>query len=476
MRAPRSTATGRNTLGGERLTRFQLWAYGGLTIPLSVAGLPVAIYVAPLYVDHLGLTLTTVGLALMATRLIDIVIDPLVGRLSDNTRGRFGRRAPWVAAGVPVMLVGTWLTFMPTGEVTGLDLFVRLVLFYAGWTMIVVPYAAWGAELSSDYHERSRISGTREIMSIGGLLFAVTFPLLIRPKEEPGLSEIAVETAAMVADVGALGLATILLLPPLAALMLTTVPSSAGPRTQAKFGIVETVSILKNRPFLLLLLGTFFAGLSSGMSQTTVIHYYQYRAGIGSQADAMIFYFFLAAIIGAVFWTRLGRALPKHHVVAISSTMSLVASTAILLVPRGEILGFAIIQLLSGFAYAGPLILGASMAADVIDFDWLRTGLQRGAVFIALWGMGRKLSEALGVGIGLPLLQALGFSPAAPFTAGAQLGLVLVNVALPALFAALAIPFILYYPIDERRQIIIRRAIDRREQRLGRQISQPTSK
>jgi Na+/melibiose symporter-like transporter len=450
-----------------RLGPARLAAYGAFTIPLSVAGLPVAIYVAPIYTDHVGLGLTMVGLAIMATRLLDIVIDPLVGRLSDSTNTRFGRRVPWIIAGVPVMMLGTWKTFMPGPDASALGLFVWLSVFYLGWAMIVVPYAAWGAELSPDYHERSRISGSRELFSVIGLLFAVTFPLFVRPADLGETSDRAmVETAAIVSDMEALGWATMALLPLLSVVLIRWVPVSNSPAQEVPFTRQLFRETFRNHPFMLLLAGTFLAGLASGMNQTTIIHYYRYRAGLGDQADVMIFYFFLAAVAGAFFWVWVGRHFAKHHVIAVSSLISLVASLAILLVPAGDVTGFTLIQLATGFAYAGPLILGASMAADVIDLDWLRSGLQRGAMFIAFWGIGKKLSEAAGVGIGLPLMEGMGFTPQTAHTDAGQWALIMVNVLLPAAFALAAIPFILAYPITERRQRVIRAALDRR---FGRQ-------
>lgn len=446
-----------------RLPPLRLAAYGALTIPLSVAGLPVAIYVAPVYTDHVGLSLTVVGLAIMATRLLDIVIDPLIGRLSDATGGALGRRVPWILAGAPVMLLGVWRSFMPGADATGLGLFLWLSVFYLGWTMIVVPYAAWGAELSPDYNERSRIAGARELFSVIGLLFAVTFPLFVRPSSLAGIADRAAqETAAIVADVRALGWATIVLLPPLVALLLAAVPRTRLPPTavSVRGGVFQ--GVFRNRPFRLLLGGTFMAGLATGMNQTSVVHYYRYRAGLGDHADEMIFYFFLAAVAGAVFWAWVGRSFAKHHVVAASSLLNLLASTAILLVPSGDIGGYIAIQLATGFAYAGPLILGASMLADVIDLDWFETGMQRGAMFLAVWGMGKKLSEAIGVGIGLPLMEAMGFNAATAASSAAQWALITVNVLLPAVFALAAIPLILAYPITEGRQLQVRAALERR--------------
>ncbi|MCA3739186.1 MAG: MFS transporter [Phenylobacterium sp.] len=451
-----------------QLSNWRLAAYGGLTIPLAAAGLPIAIYVAPLYTDHIGLGFTAVGLALMATRVLAIVVDPLIGRLSDATRGRLGRRIPWILAGAPIMMFGVWRTFMPSADATAVDLFVSLSILYLGWAMMTVPYGAWGAELSPDYHERSRIAGARELFSVVGLLLAVTFPLLVRPA---GLEKMtdrnAIETAAIAADVAALGWATLVLLPPLLLVLVRFVPVSAhtaeAPVGSQRFGR----DLLRNRPFLLLLGSTFFAGLSSGMNQTTVVHYYRYRAGLGDAADVMVFAFFAAAVVGAFFWVWLGRRMVKHHVMAAASLLSLIASLAVLAIAPGDIVGFMLVQAVSGFAYAGPLILGASMAADVIDLDWLKSGLQRGAAFIAVWEIGKKLSEAAGVGIALPLMETMGFSAHTASEPNAQLALITVNVLLPAVFALTAIPFILAYPIDEKRQRIVRAALDRKLGRLA---------
>ncbi len=452
-----------NTTPIKPLSSWRLAAYGGITIPLAAAGLPVAIYVAPLYTDHVGLGFAVVGLAIMATRLLDIIVDPLVGRLSDATKSPFGRRIPWIAAGIPIMSIGVWQVFMPGPNADGLSLFLWLSVLYLGWAMITVPYGAWGAELSPDYHERSRIAGARELFSVIGLLVAVTFPLLVRPQSILATGDRdAIETAAIAADVAALGWATIILLPISAFLLLRFVPVQAKktddlPRTG---GLLR--DLWANKPFLLLLAATFFAGLSSGMNQTTVVHYYRHRAGLGDAADLMIFAFFVAAMVGSFFWIWVARRFAKHHVVAVSTVLSLVASLAILLVPKGDVVGFLLVQLGSGFAYAGPLILGASMAADVIDLDWLKSGVQRGAIFIAIWGIGKKLSEAAGVGIALPLMEAMGFSTATAAEPGPQQALIIANVLLPAVFAVIAIPFILAYPITERRQRVVRAALERR--------------
>ncbi|MGH8591604.1 MAG: MFS transporter, partial [Gammaproteobacteria bacterium] len=74
----------------------------------AVVALPLALFVPSFYADELGLPLAIVGYAIAASRVLDILLDPLIGALSDHTRTRFGRRKPWIAAGTPFFLLAVW--------------------------------------------------------------------------------------------------------------------------------------------------------------------------------------------------------------------------------------------------------------------------------------------------------------------------------------------------------------------------------
>ena len=57
------------------------------------------------YVDGLGLAVTLAAIINVIYALWDAVNDPLVSYLSDNTRSRWGRRRPWLLAGLPLYVV-----------------------------------------------------------------------------------------------------------------------------------------------------------------------------------------------------------------------------------------------------------------------------------------------------------------------------------------------------------------------------------
>ena len=153
-----------------RLSLAVLLAYAVPNISISVVHFPLNLYLTPLYSQGLGLSLTTVGLILFVTRLTDVFTDPLIGSLSDKQKSRFGRRKPWILAGIPVMLFAFWMLFAPPPgiEITIWYMFVFVAMVYVANTMIDLVYNAWGSELSKEYHERSKVTGMRESFGVLG--------------------------------------------------------------------------------------------------------------------------------------------------------------------------------------------------------------------------------------------------------------------------------------------------------------------
>ena len=102
-----------------KLRPAQLLAYGLPGLPLAVLLLPLFVILPTYYADDLGLGLATVGGVLFFARIWDVVSDPLIGYLSDRTRSGFGQRRPWLVAGVPLAMAGTWALFHPPAGVDG---------------------------------------------------------------------------------------------------------------------------------------------------------------------------------------------------------------------------------------------------------------------------------------------------------------------------------------------------------------------
>ena len=162
------------------LKRSTILLHGSIGMPLAIIGYPLVVYLPPFYAQEVGLNMALMALVLVVARLSDVITDPLIGTLSDRWRTRFGRRKPWLVMGVPLMLAGTVMIFMPPDGIGIGHLLFWTMLMYLGWTMVTLPYGAWGAELSTVYHQRSRVVASREGFVLIGLFLAALAPALVQ--------------------------------------------------------------------------------------------------------------------------------------------------------------------------------------------------------------------------------------------------------------------------------------------------------
>ena len=159
------------------ISRNKIMAYGGLGTPLAMIGYPIAIWLIPFYSEVTKFQLALLADLLLIARFTDVITDPLLGQWGDSTKTRIGRRKPWIILGVPLMIFSVYKLFMPGDDVTLTYFLLWMMLMYLGSTAIGIPYGAWGAEISSDYHQRSRIVSGREAFVLIGLLISALIPL-----------------------------------------------------------------------------------------------------------------------------------------------------------------------------------------------------------------------------------------------------------------------------------------------------------
>ncbi|MEC8021989.1 MAG: MFS transporter, partial [Pseudomonadota bacterium] len=88
-------------------------AYASPAFALAVVGIPLYVYLPKFYTDVVGADIALVGFVLLAIRLFDAVSDPIIGALSDRTKSPLGRRRPWIALGVPPLIIALYLLFSP---------------------------------------------------------------------------------------------------------------------------------------------------------------------------------------------------------------------------------------------------------------------------------------------------------------------------------------------------------------------------
>ncbi len=408
-----------NGASPPRLGFGLLLAYAALALPLAALNLPLYVFLPTFWADEVGLGLTAVGLALLGARLLDTVTDPLIGELSDRTRSRLGRRRPWVIAGTPLVALGMWVLFHPPEGATALTLFIWSGIAYLGWTMVTLTYTAWGAELSGDYHERTRITTFREAFVIAGVAIGASLPALLGGGVELG----------RILDWLAIGV--LALLPLCLVVVLRFIPEWPAPPHQPARFWAEFRHLWANRPFRTLVFAFLLNSLANGLPATLFLLFAEQRLEAGDATGWLLLVYFLSGVAAAPLWLQLSYRIGKHRAWVGSILWAAAVFATVPLLGPGDIGWFFLICALSGASLGADLALPAAMQADVVDLDRTLSGRARTGFFFAVWSMATKLSFALAVGIAFPILGLVGFDAAGGNDAVALWTLTLLYGALP---------------------------------------------
>ncbi|MCI4654456.1 MFS transporter [Sphingomonas aquatilis] len=444
----------RATTRHEGHAAARLIGFGSLAVPLAGAGLPLVLFVPQLYASHFGLSLATIGFIFFLGRFWDVASDPIVGALSDRTRTRFGRRRPWIAAGGLLFGVGSALLFFPPATVAPLYFGAALFVFYAGWTMIEIPFSAWAGELSGQYHERTRIVTYQQTMRAVGLLLVLILPTLIeqwRPAD--GVLKLHATGAFIL---------TTLVLALMLSLTVIAEPPIPAQRTH-RIGFWRSAGLVFRDRLLLRVLASDVAVTAGQSIRAGLIAFFCVSyMGLPQWASGLYLLQFVFGVAAGPLWLAIGRRLGKCET-AIAGELTQAAINIALLAVFPDMLWLLIaLAVAQGLTQGSGNLMLRAMVADVADAHELATGHNRTGLFFSVFSLATKAGPAIGIGLALPLLAWLGFQPKGQSAPAALEALKYVFALGPAAAHIISAALIWHFPLDQTRHAQIRRALDAR--------------
>ena len=395
------------------------------------------------------------GTIITASKLYDTFTDPIMGRISDATNSRWGRRRPYLFAGGIACGVSMFLIFaVPEMSETTTAIYVTAILLVmaTAYTIFNVPYLAMPAEMVEGYHDRSVMMSYRVFFISIGTYFATSgAPFLLGILQDfLGMSQ---RTAY--GWTGAI-----------AGLLITTamVTSFYGTRRAPMTKEVKSTMSFKqqaslligNKPFLLYM-GLKLTGLFA-LAATLAAKFF-FITFVMQQSLAIAAIFGTAAMVGQILslplWVRLSKLKGKKAILIYSSIAQIAFSASWLLSgPDETMFVYGLRGLLLGIGGCGTLLGTQAMLPDVMEFDYRRTGLRREGVYAGLASFIEKLAFALsGIAIG-GYLSYMGFDRNAG--AGAQsenalFAIMVCQALLPIAMYAIKLVILAFYDLDERK-------------------------
>ncbi len=376
-----------------------LAAYAAFGLPVTMTALPMNILLPDFYAGATGLALTTIGLALLATRLIDALVDPLLGSWVDaqKTAGNYLR--PILLGSLP-LAAGFFLLFTPAllgstdAKANTLWLFFTLACAYLGYSLATIAYQAWGAELAHDDAGRARITGSREGAGLIGVLIGGTVPTLA------GMPALVVVFVVLLAA----GLTVLAAFAPRPVRRSGAAPAAASAFT-------AFVVPLRTSRFRWLLAIFALNAIAPAITATVFQFFVADRLGLKPYTGLFLSLYFIAGAASMPLWIRLARAMNLQAIWLAGMFAAVAAFVWAYGLDAGQgdgaLYGFIAICVLSGFAFGADLALPPALLARVIDANG--HGGSREGVYFGLWNLVNKLCLAAAGGIALPLLESLGY-------------------------------------------------------------------
>lgn len=428
-----------------RIKNSVLAAFVVPCLPIAALGLPLVVYLPPYYASHLGLSLSVVGTIFLVARLIDVPLDPWFGHLIDSTRSRWGRFKPWFAFGTAVLMAGAWMVFMAEPGISAVRALAGLLVLYIGFSLVYLSHTSWGATLSDDYNERSRVFGWWQATNVFALIAILSVPPLVLDMtgaRDPG------------AGIHAMGWIILALLPVTVLINLVGVPERPA-RSHEAHSLKDIIAVARTPLLRRLLWIDVLASIGPGIAGALFLFYFQSAKGYtAAQASTLLLFYFIAGLVAAPLWIRLAQRTSKHRAMAISLVAYTFLQGGVFLLPAGNMLIAGIGIALAGLPYAATPFLIRAMLADLSDAETLRTGRENTGLFYAAMAAVTKIGYALPVGLTYPILGLVGFDAklGTGNTAFAILGLTLLFTVPPGLFALAAARLASGWPIDARAQ------------------------
>lgn len=430
-------------------------------------------------VEGLGMSPLLWSLIFFIPKLIDAITDPLMGYISDHTVSRWGKRRPYVFIGAIISglsFVMMWQLDPNNSIMHNFYYFLAWsCIFWIGMTIFSVPYVAMGYEMSSDFHERTRLMAVAQWIGQWAWVLAPWLWILLY---DPNWFESAAEGARFLSLwVG--GICMALALVP--AIFCHSNSGAVGEEAhQDNSSLADTlrdfgrgiVITLSNKPFQKICIATFFifnAFQTIAAFSWFIIVYYM-NGGDTAQAGAWPTLFGSVMSLCTCFLVipvvnGMAQRYGKRFTFLFSQSISLFGYILLwwCFSPQNPSMMFIPLPLVA-FGIGGLFTLMMSMTADICDLDELETGERREGTFGAIYWWMVKLGAAFAGGAAGLILSAIGFDQS--ITEQSESTLIMLRlsyIVVPCVGTLIAIFVMRNYDLDEARANDIRAQLDARQ-------------
>jgi len=367
--------------------------YGLGSVATGAFGTVPGLLLLPYLTDRLGVAAGIAGLLVFLPKAWDVVLNPIVGGISDRSTNPAGRRRPFlIRAGLTLALAFVVMFAGPTVP-TALAAVWVVVLFLGcatAYAFFQVPYVAMPAELTDDYDERTRLMSWRVAILALTILISGGLSPVIRDALGPtwGYRGVGLFVGLLIA-MGTVGAWW-------GTRNATMIRATAGGSLREQLRVVAA-----SVPFRTLLTVFVVQALATGAMLAGVDYVARVLLGSAGASTILFVCFVGPALVVTPLWQRIGRRRGKQFGYVAGSLLLAAGALLTLLTVRIGLGAAAVSVALIGVGYAACQMFPLAMLPDVAAADTAATGRSRAGTYTGVWTAGETLGLAMG-----PLLYA----------------------------------------------------------------------
>ena len=432
------------------------------------------------YSRVIGLDPLLASLAIGAALIVDSITDPLMGTISDRTNTKLGRRHPYMLVSfIPVSIFYILLfTPKPDWDITQNQLFWWMFVCASftriGMTLFEVPHRSFGAEITKDYVERTKLFSWREMFAwVAGISNAfLAYNIFFRSTPEYPYGQLNPESYFPLALTGAIFMVLSLLY---SSITTTNKIENLSKWTEAvtlKQIIKELKIAISNKSFILFFLGSLTLSISWGLLNSLTLFINTDFWGLkGSQIGIFLYIYFGAAFLAFYITPKFVAIIGKRNFVllcvlgvALSAPIAFISYNLGLTPEKGTttLVLFLCVPLIfiSTLSIAGNMARDA-MIGDIADEVDLQSGRRQEGVLYSAVSFVQKVNTAIGSLTGGLTLWVLNITAETP-TYDQAYSLFFVQGVIGPILLIIPILFFYFYSLDKKRHSEILRQLKER--------------
>lgn len=391
------------------LSKSSLLQYGLIALPVAFAGFPIYVLAPDYYASQFGVSLSSLASVLLFLRLIDGLQDPFIGAVSDYLQNK---RFSIIILAAILLSVSFWFLFQPLEDVWMLFWFALTVFFVStAYSILVINITALGGIWSCPSHQRTRVAMYREALALVGLLLAVILPTFFMQHYSPSISFAVVSLVLNVLLI--IGLVAFFSWYQIHRVDLELrndeVPAKSAMKSSVLRSYFKKLSSLPSETrYFYLIYG--LSMLASSIPAILVIFFVRDYLQAPVYIGLFLSLYFLSGAFGMVIWSRLSQKWDdKLKAWLFAMILAVLSFIWVLLLNPGDLVAYALICIISGFAFGAELSLPPSILADYIALQ--KREKESGFLYSQLTLL-TKLSLAGATAAVFPILDSAGFKPA----------------------------------------------------------------